>query len=109
LTNQYRPLDLGVFSDKPRDCFLFHEASILHLAGCYLVGSVEETNGNSMTHCSLKGCSETFTNTGKWFFPETWQNPAPKETMDFCRELRKREMTLVVWIFVKNREMSFSF
>eukprot|EP00435_Cladocopium_sp_Y103_P015844 s3314_g3.t3 len=30
-----------------------------------------ETNGNSMTHCSLKGCSDTFTNTGKWFFPDS--------------------------------------
>jgi len=30
-----------------------------------------ETNGNSMTHCSLKGCSDTFTDTGKWFFPDS--------------------------------------
>ncbi|CAJ1361881.1 unnamed protein product [Effrenium voratum] len=30
-----------------------------------------ETNGCSMTHCSLMGSADTFTNTGKWFFPDS--------------------------------------
>ncbi|CAK9110545.1 unnamed protein product [Durusdinium trenchii] len=30
-----------------------------------------ETNGNSMTHCSLRGSTDTFTDTGKWFFPDS--------------------------------------
>ncbi|CAE7421501.1 unnamed protein product, partial [Symbiodinium necroappetens] len=30
-----------------------------------------ETNGNTMTHCSLMGTTDTFTATGKWHFPDT--------------------------------------
>eukprot|EP00913_Durusdinium_trenchii_P016228 g15250.t1 len=33
-----------------------------------------ETNGNSMTHCSLRGSTDTFTDTGKWFFPDPWMS-----------------------------------
>ena len=29
-----------------------------------------ETNGNNMTHCSLMGAQDTFTTTGKWYFPD---------------------------------------
>lgn len=32
-----------------------------------------QTNGFSMTHCSLRGSTDTFTDTGKWFFPDTWR------------------------------------
>ena len=30
-----------------------------------------ETNGNTMTHCSLMGTRDTFTETGKWHFPDS--------------------------------------
>ena len=33
-----------------------------------------QTNGFSMTHCSLRGSTDTFTDTGKWFFPDTWRH-----------------------------------
>lgn len=32
-----------------------------------------ETTGSNMTHCSLMGASDTFTTTGKWFFPDDEQ------------------------------------
>ena len=31
-----------------------------------------ETTGKSMTHCSLRGSADSFTDTGKWFFPDAW-------------------------------------
>ena len=30
-----------------------------------------ETNGNTMTHCSLMGTKDHFTDTGKWHFPDS--------------------------------------
>eukprot|EP00439_Symbiodinium_sp_Y106_P017046 s1400_g2.t1 len=48
-----------------------------------------ETNGNTMTHCSLMGTTDTFTATGKWFFPDT-------------PSVQKQLFESIAWLYERN-------
>eukprot|EP00408_Alexandrium_pacificum_P066979 CAMPEP_0171169204 /NCGR_PEP_ID=MMETSP0790-20130122/8095_1 /TAXON_ID=2925 /ORGANISM="Alexandrium catenella, Strain OF101" /LENGTH=1128 /DNA_ID=CAMNT_0011634047 /DNA_START=66 /DNA_END=3452 /DNA_ORIENTATION=+ len=51
--------------------------------------SYHETTGNSMTHCSLMGSADTFTQTGKWYFPDDQQT-------------QKKLFGHIAWLFDRN-------
>eukprot|EP00403_Amphidinium_massartii_P046236 CAMPEP_0178464116 /NCGR_PEP_ID=MMETSP0689_2-20121128/50678_1 /TAXON_ID=160604 /ORGANISM="Amphidinium massartii, Strain CS-259" /LENGTH=1109 /DNA_ID=CAMNT_0020091011 /DNA_START=121 /DNA_END=3451 /DNA_ORIENTATION=+ len=54
-----------------------------------------ETTGNKMTHCSLMGAQDSFTTTGKWYFPDV-------------PEVQRQLFENVAWLFPKNIHLYFS-
>jgi len=54
-----------------------------------------ETTGCNMTHCSLMGSQDVFTNTGKWHFPDS-------------QEVQKQLFENIAWLFPKKMYLYIS-